>query len=754
MKRLFFYTLCIYFLNLVPPAESAGSAAEKFVPPVILNDYNEGLLVTRIGGLSGGDEEAPGRTFATVVSGDNFTRGNYGYSLMLYYDVSGLGEFSFYWIKLGPETHAVKDATKPLDLRGYNYLSLWIRGLAGGEKIKVELHQDADDNGVFVFGKDITSYVYLDGYIPEGRVTRNWQKVLVPLKDFKGITDRSKALELVLVFENASGNTSGSVYLDDILFGHRPDWALETPDIQKIKAPIASSFKVNDLPPEECAAFSRSNDLTIKAESVHENPFLESISFQYSVDKGTIWRTLGADYDVSKNIYNLKWCPQQSCQLHDYRIRAVACDIRGNEAVTPLLIDRSVEPLTDDEFLNLIEEAAFRFFADHQNMETGLFADTTGGGDASIASTGFGITALCVGVKRGWIKKEDASRRIMLAFDTFLPNTPGGETLAEGKYGFFYHFLNMHTGKRAGKAEISTVDTAILVCGALTAGEYFGGEIKKKAEKIYENVQWGEFLCKERGPWYGMFSMGWSPERGFLSSYWDFYTDEVILISLLAIGSPTYPVDPGAFYAWTRHKGAYGEGKPFIYTWHGALFSYQYAHVWFDFRNIADKKGVNWFENSRNATLANRQFCIDHREEFKTYGPDSWGITSMARPTAYTMHFGTPPCGSGEAQYDSTISPTAPAGSIVFTPYLSLSALRHMYTAHPRIWGKYGFRDSFNLDFNWYSNAYYGIGEAMYVLPIENFRSGFIWEKFMKNRHIKEALRKAGFTEKNEKRTE
>jgi hypothetical protein len=233
-----------------------------------------------------------------------------------------------------------------------------------------------------------------------------------------------------------------------------------------------------------------------------------------------------------------------------------------------------------------------------------------------------------------------------------------------------------------------------------------------------------------------------------LSSYWDYYTDEAILVSLLAAGSPSKPVDPGVFYAWARNKDAYGNGKPFIYSWHGALFSYQYASVWFDFREITDKQDINWFQNSTDATLANRQFCIDNADNSKTYGPNTWGITSMSRPSAYTMHFGITPNGSGEALNDGTISPTGPAGSIVFTPYLSISALKYMYLTYPKLWGQYGLKDSFNLDTNWYSSVYYGIGEAMYLLPVENFRSGFIWKNFMKNEDIREALKRTGFTKK------
>ncbi|UCD55686.1 MAG: hypothetical protein JSV93_02555 [Candidatus Omnitrophota bacterium] len=747
-KFIFFSILCIFFLNMLYIPQ-AGAAEKNFTPPLILSDYDSGTLYTNLGGLSGGDEEAPGTAVALLVSDDNFTKGKSGYSLMLDYDVSGLGEFSFYWVKLGEEMPGRPGITHTLDLRKYNYLSFWVKGLQGGEKIKIEFHQDTDDNGIFVFGKDITSHVYANTYIAENIITRDWKKVIIPLEDFTAITNWSKMLEFVFVFENVIGNTKGAVYVDDILFGRRPEEILKTENVtQEINAPLQSSFRVNGLSKEQCASFLMSNKLSIKAESLDENPFMESVGFEYSTDEGGTWRRIGTDYDASKNTYEVTWRPENNSQLYRYQVRAVATDIRGNEKVTAPLVEGGVKPLTDEEFLELIQRKAFDFFYEHQNLETGLFADTSGGGDASIASTGFGITALCVGAKRGWITKNEAVRRVVLALDAFIPKSEGVETLASGKHGFFYHFLNIHTGKRAGKAEISTVDTAILVCGALTAGEYFGGEIKKKAETLYKNVEWEKFLCMEKGPWYGMFSMGWSPERGLLGSYWDFYTDEAVLICLLAIGSPTHPVDPGVFYAWTRRKDSYADGKPFIYSWHGALFSYQYAHVWFDFRELVDKEGINWFENSLNATLANRQFCIDHQEEFKTYGPNTWGITSMARPTGYTMHFGPPPCGSGEPQYDGTISPTGPAGSIVFTPYLSLSALKHMHLTNPELWGKYGLKDSFNLDLNWYARTYYGIGEAMYALPIENFRSGFIWKNFMKNSHIKEALRKAGFTKK------
>ncbi len=744
-KFLFFCILSFVFLNTLSFAKETNSTDTKFIQPLILCDYNNDSLMTNIGGLSGGDEELPGTAYATISLDNGFRRGDTGSGLRLDYDVEKPGDYAFYWIKTGKKLPGKTDASAVLSLSKYNYLSFWIKGSPGLKDLKVEIHQETDNNGIFTFGKDITSVVYTEAYMI-GSIDQSWKKVVMPLEDFTAVKDWSKIIELVFVFENKSGTPKGAVYIDDIIIGYRPPLALISKGTKEIRAPIESSFRVNGVASKQCLTFKGMNVLTINAEEFGKNPFIESVRFVYSVDKGAIWRTIGTDYDVSKNKYKVNWRPDNSRELLRYQVRAVATDIWGNEKPTGVLIDCGVQPISDDEFLDMVERKAFNFFLDHQNLKTGLFADTTGGGDASIASTGFGIAALCIGSERGWITKEAARDRIILVLDSFLPKAEREEPLADGRYGFFYHFLNPDTGKRAGKSEISTVDTAILVCGALTAGEYFAGTVKDKAKRLYERVQWEKFLFRDKGPLNNLFSMGWSPERGFLESYWDYYTDEVILITLLAIGSPTYPVPPGVFYAWVRQKGPYNSLKPFIYTWHGALFSYQYASAWFNFQDLADKQGVNWFENSTNATLANRQFCIDNSDKFKGYGPNSWGITSMARPQGYTMHFGVPPAGNGEPEFDGTISPTGPAGSIVFTPYLSLSALKYMYINHPQLWGQYGLRDSFNLDKGWYSPVYYGIGEALILLPIENFRTGFIWKYFMKNPHVQDALKKAGFT--------
>lgn len=743
MRRVLFFCILFYaFLNTLSLAKE--SANGKFILSLVVSDYNAESLITNLGSLSGGDEGLPGTLYSTIIVDNGFRRGDSGAAVRLDYDVSNPGDYSFYWIKLGKEIRGKSDVTETIDLSRYNYLSFWIKGSPDLSKIKVEAHQDVEPNGLFIFGKDISSFVYTNLYM-DGSIGSKWKKVVIPLADFAGIKDWSKILELVFVFENKNDTPKGTVYIDDIMFGSRPPLVLIAKGTEEIKTPVENSFRVNKVDSKQCLTFKGANTLSINAQSIQDSPFIEGVRFEYSVDKGAVWRAIGLDYDVSKRTYRTDWRPDNTRELARYQVRAVAADIWGNEKPTGVLIDCPIQPMSDTEFLDMVERKAFDFFNDHQNLKTGLFADTTGGGDASIASTGFGLAALCIGAERGWIQKEDARKRILLALDSFLPKAGREEPIAEGRYGFFYHFLNPHNGVRAGKSEISTVDTAILVAGALTAGEYFGGEVKDKAAQLYSRVEWDKFLSKDY-PMKNMFSMGWSPERGFLECYWDYYTDESVLITLLAIGSPAHSAPPEVFYAWARQKGSYGKGNPFIHSWHGALFSYQYANAWFNFQDMVDKQGVNWFENSTNATIANRQFCIDNAEKFKGFGPNSWGITSMARPEGYTMHFGTPPTGNGEPEYDGTLSPTGPAGSIVFTPYLSLSALKYMYMNYPNLWGQYGLRDSFNLDKKWYSPVYYGIGEAMVLLPVENFRTGFIWKYFMKNVHMEAALKKAGFT--------
>jgi hypothetical protein len=341
-----------------------------------------------------------------------------------------------------------------------------------------------------------------------------------------------------------------------------------------------------------------------------------------------------------------------------------------------------------------------------------------------------------IAAERNWASREEIYERVNGTLDTLLNH-------AEHVNGFFYHFLDMNTAKRVGNCEVSVIDTAIAICGALTAGEYFGGEIRRKAQQLYERVQWSWY----RNPETNLFYMGYSPERGFFGS-WDGYAEQFMMY-FLAVASPTYPVDPSMFYEFRRRFAAYGDSPQFVYTWFGSLFTFQFSHAWFDLRNKVDRDGFDWWENSVIASKVNRQYCIDHAATFKTFGPDSWGLTACDGPFGYSGLYGCAPSGlnNDEHRPDGTIPPAGAAGSIVFTPEESIAALRNYYENYPKLWGKYGFVDAYNLDVNpeWYADDVIGIDKGITLLMIENYRTGLVWNVFMKNQSAQQGLEKIGF---------
>lgn len=248
---------------------------------------------------------------------------------------------------------------------------------------------------------------------------------------------------------------------------------------------------------------------------------------------------------------------------------------------------------------------SYRFFIKDVNLKKnslghGLIRDKTiiANSVASIASVGYGLAALIIGVEHKWINFNKAYKRANATLNIFINNV-------EGKNGFYYHFVNMENGKREWNCEISIIDTAIFICGAILAGEYFGKEVKEKAEKLYRKINWQWYRNEKTN----LFYMGYTPEKGFWGK-WDMYAEQLMLY-ILSVSSPTFQVDKSTYYDFERKKADYKNIKKIIYTYCGTLFTYQYSHAWIDFRNIKDKDGVNWFENSIKATKANRQYCID-----------------------------------------------------------------------------------------------------------------------------------------------
>lgn len=359
---------------------------------------------------------------------------------------------------------------------------------------------------------------------------------------------------------------------------------------------------------------------------------------------------------------------------------------------------------------------------------------------ASIASVGYGLAALVIGVERKWISFQEAYNRANKTLDTFLNEM-------EETNGFFYHFINMKTAKREWNSEVSIIDTGIFICGAILAGEYFKEEVKEKAEKLYQNINWN-WYCNEKSNY---FYMGYLPEKGFFG-HWDMYAEQLILY-ILGVASPTFPVNCSTYYDFKRPTTSYGEIKDIIYTYCGTLFTYQYSHAWIDFRNTKDSNGIDWFENSIKATLANRKYCIENSNKYQTFGENSWGLTACIGPQGYSGEFGAMPALSKLEGNNGTIPPSGAAGSIVFTPKLSIKALEYYYNYFPKLWGKYGFKDAYNLegDKPWYSKEYIGIDKGISMLMIENYMTGLIWKYFMKNKYIIRGLDILNITQKNKK---
>lgn len=393
-------------------------------------------------------------------------------------------------------------------------------------------------------------------------------------------------------------------------------------------------------------------------------------------------------------------------------------------------------------------KGSYNFFIKETNTDKnspgyGLIKDKNIMADevASIASVGYGLAGLVIGVEHKWISFKKAYDRANRTLDTFINNV-------EGEKGFFYHFVNIETGKREWNCEISIIDTAIFICGAITCGEFFGGTVKEKAEKLYKNINWQWY----RNPKTNQFYMGYSPERGFWGK-WDMYAEQLMLY-VLGVASPLFPIDKSMYYDIEKLKGNYKEIKDIVYTYCGTLFTYQFSHVWIDFRNKIDNNAINWFENSIKATKANRQYCIDNKDKYKTFNENSWGLTACVGPKGYSGGFGARPCIADiEKENDGTVPPCGPIGSIVFTPKESIKAMEYLYNNFPKLWCKYGFKDAYNLegDEPWFSKECIGIDKGISMTMLENFISGNIWKYFMKNQYVKKGLEILEITKDKEK---
>lgn len=389
----------------------------------------------------------------------------------------------------------------------------------------------------------------------------------------------------------------------------------------------------------------------------------------------------------------------------------------------------------EDAFLEEVERTSFQYFWEAANPTTGLVKDRSQavGPDArtaaSIAATGFGLTALCIADHRGWKDGKKIRERVRNTLRFAATHMPR-------EHGFFYHFLNMNTGERAFRSEVSSIDTTIFLCGALTCGAYFDdAEIRELATSIYEAVDWTWLLQGSK-----TLSMGWKPERGFLKAHWNSYS-ELMMIYLLGLGSPTHALPAETWDAWERPTFEY-KGIRFIGA-HAPLFVHQYSQAWFDFRGQRDKY-ADYFTNSVMATKAHKLWCLELAKQFPDYSENLWGISSSDSARGYQAWGGPPPMG----KLDGSVVPCAAGGSLPFLPEETIRVLETIRDKYgERAWRKYGFVDAFNPLTNWSSPDVLGIDAGITVVMAENARTGFVWEQFMKNEGAKRGMARAGFRE-------
>lgn len=428
------------------------------------------------------------------------------------------------------------------------------------------------------------------------------------------------------------------------------------------------------------------------------------------------------------------------------------------------------QPQTDHQILDTLLQETFPYFTEEANPNNGLIADKAKRKNkeekspSSVTVVGLGLCCYIVGIQRGLMTREDAVKRTLTVLRFFNEGHQGPEPDAMGYKGFYYRFLDMETGKRAKECELSTIDTAFFIAGVLTAVNFYTGknaeetEIRLLGDSLYRRINWQWALN-------GSINIchGWKPDTGFLSNYWVRDYCEALLLYILALGSPTFPIGKEGYEKWTAtFKWIKIYGIEYIHA--GPLFIHQYSHIWIDFRGIMDnynrKVGINYFENSRRATYIQQQYAIENAEDFKEYSENCWGFTASDGPGNQAIvidgkprtFFGYISRGVPFGPDDGTISPWAAVASLPFAPEIVQRATRHFIEKLKlKNSGWYGLDASFNPTYKtsdangWTAPWRFGLNQGPVVLMIENAATGLIWGTIKKCAYITDGLRKAGF---------
>ncbi|OLP61253.1 hypothetical protein BJF93_20935 [Xaviernesmea oryzae] len=416
---------------------------------------------------------------------------------------------------------------------------------------------------------------------------------------------------------------------------------------------------------------------------------------------------------------------------------------------------------SDTSLCDELQRSAFRYFQDYGQGALGLVADASSKGTpSSIAATGFGLACLPVAAERGWMPREDAYKAALTTLRFFAGSPQSRAPVATGYRGFYYHFLDMENGQRAWRSELSLIDTALLLAGALVASAYFTrgdeGELRDLADMLYARANWSWATAED-----GALTLGWKPRTGFLPYRWEGYSEALILY-VLALASRSYPAPPQSYHHFARRCDWHDvNGQPFLYA--GPLFIHLFSHAFIDFRGICDgmasEHGTDYFINTQTAVAVQRDYAIRNPHGFKGYGADCWGLTACDGPQRSRRLFdgrrhefsGYLARGAPFGPDDGTLAPWAPLACLPFAPDAAIAGTRHLLETYPNVLKNGQFVGSFNPSVpgptseGWLDDRVIGLDQGLLVLMLENHRSGMIWELMRGIPLIRRGLSAAGF---------
>lgn len=385
-----------------------------------------------------------------------------------------------------------------------------------------------------------------------------------------------------------------------------------------------------------------------------------------------------------------------------------------------------------DEILKLELNLCYKYFHENTNLDEssicyGLVKDKypKSSDVASISATGYGLISIVIGIENNLLSYNDGYNQALKSLNTLIN--------LENKNGFYYHYLDFNTGKRVLNSEISIIDTTILMCGILLLGEYFQGEIKLKSKILYNRVKWTWFVDKKNH----MLRLGY---KNRFYGYWDNYAEQLI-IYILGAGSNTYPLSIDTYNSFNRNIGEYNNHKDIIYSWFGSLFTYHYSHGFIDFRNLCDNDNINWFNNSKKATLANIEYCLENKQG--TFKEGFWGLSSTITKRGYIGRIGAKPF-NYSVKTDGTVSISSILSSIVFCDQEVKDTILKLYNKYPNIFGEYGFKTSINIGKRktWISEEYLSIDKGSTMVMLSNYYDEIVWKYLMNTDEIQNGLSK------------